>query len=65
MNAQRITVKTTLGVIDIEQVTIGKWRITYNPDDGRFYVSDNDQGIATTTFNRLRNAIQYARKHAE
>lgn len=34
------------------------WRITWNPDDGKFYV-----GKRVRVFKEWRNAIQYARTH--
>lgn len=52
----------TYGEPTIDQHTIGQWRITWNPDDCRFYVADNDQGAARATFRRLANAIQWAKK---
>jgi hypothetical protein len=37
------------------------WRISWNPDDGRYYVEA--VGRETATFAEWRNAIQYARTH--
>ena len=40
------------------------WFVTWNPDDGRFYVSEADDGVATATFKDWRNARQYCRTHS-
>lgn len=54
-------------VPDVEQGTVAGWLITYNPDDGRFYLHGTDEeketGISERTYNRLDNAVYYARTH--
>jgi hypothetical protein len=50
----------------VMQYTIGKYEITYNPDDNRFYlsrVSDDGVAIATRANNRkgFANVIQEAK----
>ena len=51
------------GDIAVDQDRINGWFMTFNPDDDRFYVSANDDGIATATFRHWRNATNYARTH--
>jgi len=38
------------------------WHLSWNPDDGRFYVGDKD-GIGAATFKQWNNAVYYARTH--
>lgn len=45
----------------IDQGVTNGYRITWNPDDGRFYVERD--GVTVTTYRDLRNARQYAKKH--
>ena len=36
------------------------WKMSWNPDDGRFYVAKGDK---TCTFKSWRNATYYAKTH--
>jgi len=48
----------------IEQAPVHGWAMSWNPDDGRWYVERPDApGVAVATFKDRRNAIQYARTH--
>jgi len=44
----------------VDQGTLNGWHMSWNPDDGRYYVED---ATGARTFKDWRNAIQYARKH--
>ena len=59
--------KNERGDITVDQHIIGKYIVTYNPDDERFYVNKlNDDGSidwnCVKTFKRYRNAIYCVRK---
>ena len=44
------------------QPPVNGWQISWNPDDGRWYVEhQNAHGVAVATFKDRRNAIQYAK----
>jgi len=48
----------------IVQPCVNGWPISWNPDDGRWYVEvPGASGIAVATFKDRRNAMQYARQH--
>jgi hypothetical protein len=47
----------------IDQGQLNGWFLTWNPDDDRFYVSPEDDGVAVATFARFTNATRYARTH--
>jgi hypothetical protein len=58
------------GLISVDQCMINGFRITYNPDDNRFWVDgldENDEPINYATFQAnekgLQNARYYATKH--
>ena len=44
------------------QPSVNGWQMSWNPDDGRWYVEDRND-VAVATFKDRRNAIQYAKKH--
>ena len=44
----------------VDQGMIHGLRVTWNPDDGRFYVEGPD---GVHTFDLWRNAVQYCRRH--
>jgi hypothetical protein len=46
----------------VDQGIENGWHLSWNPDDGRFYVG-GEHGIATATFKEWRNAVRYARTH--
>ena len=50
---------------DVTQTPVNGWGMTFNPDDGRWYVHhpDDEAGCAHATFAERRNALQYARTH--
>jgi hypothetical protein len=41
---------------------VGKFNLSYNPNDKRFYVRNKD-GMVVATFAERRNAVYYARTH--
>jgi hypothetical protein len=45
----------------IVQPSVNGWHITWNPDDGRWYVSARPDGVGPS-FKERRNAIQYAKR---
>jgi hypothetical protein len=47
---------------EVDQGIVNGWYLSWNPDDGRFYVGD-EYGIATATFKEWKNAVRYARTH--
>lgn len=49
---------------EVLQAQIGRFQLTWNPDDGRYYVEDimNPASVAAT-FKEYRNAVFYAKKH--
>lgn len=49
------------GLIAVKQHKIGALDITFNPDDDRFYVVDNDNETVAT-FNRFSNAVAYCKR---
>ena len=38
------------------------WQVSWNPDDGRWYIHDNNWDTVATFADR-RNAVQYAHSH--
>lgn len=50
------------GRIAVEQGNVNDWAISYNPDDGRYYV-EHPCGDFPANFKELRNARQWAKKH--
>ena len=47
------------------QPSANGWQISWNPDDGRWYVEHpNERGVAVATFKDRRNAIQYAKTNS-
>lgn len=40
------------------------WHVTLNPDDERYYVAADDDGVASATFVAEDNARYWARRHA-
>ena len=46
----------------VQQPDENGWGISWNPDDGRWYVHRPD-GDVVATFAERRNAVQYARSH--
>lgn len=56
--------KNTHGEPLVDQGTEGRFYLSFNPDDERFYVCVNDDGTGTrATFKRFDNAVQWARRH--
>lgn len=48
----------------VVQPCVNGWPISWNPDDGRWYVEAPDTPVvAVATFKDRRNAMQYARNH--
>ena len=47
----------------VDQGQLNGWWISWNPDDGRWYVSERDDGVASATFGEMRNARRWARTH--
>lgn len=55
---------TPSGAIAVNQEPVNGWDISYNPDDGRFYVHARDENHTVHSIvKELRNARQYARTH--
>ena len=58
--------KTPNGAIDVIQPTVNGWDISYNPDDGRWYVARHVRGDElefVANYAERRNALAYARTH--
>lgn len=56
------------GVPTVNQPACNGWDISYNPDDGRWYVCKPDADwpgelVTVATFKKRRNAMTYARNH--
>ena len=55
------------GLIAVEQSTVNGFEISFNPDDDRYYVSKREpiynDAETVATFNRMNNAVYYARTH--
>jgi hypothetical protein len=49
-------------LIAVDQGVVGKFTLSYNPDDKRFYVHNKDDEVVAT-FAERRNAVYYARNH--
>lgn len=49
------------GKILVQQGSMGKYDITYNPDDERFYITADEDTVAT--FANWKNAVYYVRTH--
>lgn len=47
---------------NVDQGILNGWHLSWNPDDGRFYVGD-EGGIGVATFKRWTNAVYYAKRH--
>ena len=47
----------------IRQPSVNGWDISWNPDDGKWYVSHPDTLEAVGIYKERRNALAYARKH--
>jgi hypothetical protein len=47
---------------EVDQGIVNGWHLSWNPDDGRFYVGDED-GVGVATFKQWNNAVYYARTH--
>lgn len=45
----------------VDQGVLNGKILSWNPDDGRFYVNNGDEVLAT--FKDWRNAVYYAKKH--
>lgn len=45
----------------IEQRKVNGYDISWNPDDGRYYVSKGEDWIAH--YKDMRNAVSYCKKH--
>ncbi len=48
---------------DCNQGMINGWYISWNPDDERFYVCKEDDGIPSATFKVWGNTVFYATHH--
>jgi len=46
----------------VDQGIFNGWQLSWNPDNGRYYVNHPD-GATIGTWKDLRNARQYARTH--
>ena len=58
--------KTLSGGIAVRQPAVNGWDISYNPDDGRWYVARRVRGDElefVANFAERRNALQYAKTH--
>lgn len=58
--------RTPSGAIAVRQPSVNGWDISYNPDDGRWYVARtvrNDELEFVANYAERRNALAYARKH--
>lgn len=54
------------GTPTVRQPSVNGWDISYNPDDGRWYVARivrNDELEFVANYAERRNALAYARKH--
>lgn len=49
-------------LVAVDQGTVGKFTLSYNPDDKRFYVHNKKDDVVAT-FAERRNAVYYARTH--
>jgi hypothetical protein len=48
----------------VDQPDVNGWAISWNPDDGRWYIErPNVRGPAVATFKDRRNAVRYAKTH--
>lgn len=49
----------------VDQPTVNGHAISWNPDDGRYYVhpAEDRATPAIATFKEFRNAVQYAKRH--
>ncbi len=47
----------------IDQGIVNGWHVSFNPDDGRWYVAITDNGLASATFATRSNAMYYAKTH--
>ena len=54
---------TNLNEPEVDQGVENGWYLSWNPDDGRFYVSADENGVAVATFKEWSNAVYYARTH--
>lgn len=48
--------------VAIDHGTVGKFNLSYNQDEKRFYVY-NKNGMVVAVFAERRNAVYYARTH--
>ena len=51
---------TTEGEPLVDQGKINDWLVSWNPDDGRFYVEKDSK---VRTFKEWRNAVYYCKTH--
>lgn len=49
-------------VIEVDQGSLGDCQLSYNPDDGRYYVAYDEESVAS--FAEWRNAVQFAKRKA-
>lgn len=47
----------------IIQPDCNKWKMSWNPDDNRWYVQHPKTGETMAHYNCRKNAIQWAKKH--
>lgn len=54
--------KTDQGKIAVDQGIINGWFLTYNPDDSRFYICEQNNGAdPVATFKHHHNAVRHCR----
>lgn len=47
----------------VDQHVINGWVVTWNPDDGRYYVDRRGEAGDSRVFKEFRNAVYYAKTH--
>lgn len=61
-NAHHRLHKLRDGIVAIDQGMEKGFYLSYNPDDERYYVCENDDGVnPRASFKRFANAVQWAR----
>lgn len=53
--------RTPSGLIAVDQAQIGKYNVSFNPDDDRYYITD-DKNETRGHYKHIRNALSLARK---
>ena len=60
--AHRLQWNKRLNEPEVDQGIVNGWHLSWNPDDRRFYVGDED-GVGVATFKLWNDAVYYARTH--